>query len=186
MKEHRELNELLQRFSKIFNTEKGIFEDFNTISLKIASGEMVNAIDYLYNNEHYRHLSMMSYIDRLEENVIELVYILYSYETYTTIILSCDLNRENPSFVTLKNIFPQAETYEIEFNEMMGIDFLGNDRMGEDFILEGWEGPPPMRRDFDTLDYVNDNYIFRSGREDALDVREFIRNVNEEKGGMDD
>lgn len=186
MNENRELHDVLKRFNKIFSTESDNFEDFNTLSIKILSGEMLNAIDYLYNKEHYRHLSMMSYIDRMENDIIELVYILYSYETYTTIILSCDLNRENPKFVTLKDIFPQAETYEIEFNEMIGIYFDGNDRMGENFILEGWEGPPPMRRDFDTLAYVNDNYIFRSGREDALDVREYIRNANNEKGGLDD
>ncbi len=186
MDENRELNDLLKRFSKTFAPDNYSFNDKNTLSIKMSLNELFNAIEYLYEYERYRHMSMMSYADRLENNSIELFYILYSYENYCTIILSADLNREKPIFVTLKHIFPQAETFEIEFNEMMGIEFKGNSRMGEEFILEGWTDKPPMRRDFDTLEYVNDNYMFRSGREDAVDVREHIKVMFDEKGGLDD
>jgi hypothetical protein len=44
----------------------------------------------------------------------------------------------------------------------------------EEFLLEDWEGPPPMRRDFDTEAYAADTYWERPGREDAQDVRETI------------
>jgi NADH:ubiquinone oxidoreductase subunit C len=56
---------------------------------------------------------------------------------------------------------------------MYGIDFEGNDRLGE-FILEDWDDMPPMRRDFDTVKYAGEHYYKRPGREDAQDVRETI------------
>ena len=186
MENNMELKALKNNFSKIFNVQYASFKDNETLSIKIPSNETLNAIDYLYNKESYKHLSMMSYIDKPKDNIIELIYILYSYTDHTTIILIIDLNRENPKFVTLKNIFPQAETFEIEFNEMMGIVFEGNNRMGEEFILEGWDGPPPMRKDFDTLEFVNDNYMFRSGRENSINVRDHIKNITGEKGALDD
>ena len=56
---------------------------------------------------------------------------------------------------------------------MFGIQFPG--LVGrQELILEDWDDIPPMRRDFDTLQYVMENFEFRSGREDARDVRETI------------
>ena len=33
---------------------------------------------------------------------------------------------------------------------MYGVNYIGNDRLGE-FILEDWVGKPPMLRDFDSI-----------------------------------
>ena len=156
------------------------------LSFTVNSSEVFNVIDYLYNNEGYRHLSMMSYSDWPEKDMIKLYYIVYSYTDQKTVIVATELNREKPEIVTIKDIFEQAETYEVEFNEMMGIVFNGNSRMGEEFILEGWQGPPPMRRDFDTAQYADEEFMFRPGREDGVDVREHIREITGETGGFDD
>ena len=40
--------------------------------------------------------------------------------------------------------------------------------------MEDWDDIPPMRKEFDTLEYVNDSFWEREGREDAKDVRETI------------
>ena len=42
-----------------------------------------------------------------------------------------------------------------------------------EFLLEGWNDMPPMRRDFDTVKYCEDTYDFRPGREhvDPKEVR---------------
>ena len=55
--------------------------------------------------------------------------------------------------------------YGITFNGLVG---------EEEFILEDWEGMPPMRRDFNTAEFVKDAFFERPGREDAQDVREAI------------
>ncbi|MFO8062985.1 MAG: NADH-quinone oxidoreductase subunit C [bacterium] len=169
------------RFAGDNYTVRGDILSFNTDRSKVF-----NVIDYLYNNEGFRHLSMMSYSDWPEKNIIKLYYVVYSYTSQNTVIVSTELNREKPEIVTMKDIFEQAETYEVEFNEMMGIVFDGNSRMGEEFILEGWQGPPPMRRDFDTARYADEQFMFRPGREDGVDVREHIREITGERGGMDE
>lgn len=179
------LNLLLKDLKERFTiSEEGLKDD--TLYIKMANAEVHSAVSHLFNDHGMRHLSMMSYSDWPEGGIMELYYILFSYSSRVTVILCTELLRDNPSFPTMKHMFPQAETYEIEFNEMAGISFDGNDRMGEDFILEDWEGPPPMRRDFNTKKYVDENYMFRSGREDAVKVREEIRRLTGETGGLDD
>ena len=39
---------------------------------------------------------------------------------------------------------------------------------------EGWDGPPPMRRDFDTKEYSNNTFFQREGRVN-FDPREYMR-----------
>jgi NADH-quinone oxidoreductase subunit C len=48
-------------------------------------------------------------------------------------------------------------------------------------MLEGWTHTPPMRREFDTLKFVQENYPMREGREDNRDVRDAIRQLKEAK-----
>ncbi len=119
------------------------------------------------------HMAHYSCVDWLEENKFELVFMLWSYEEGVMLIVKTKIDREKPEFVTIKHLWPQAETYEREIHEMYGVDFKGNDRLGE-FILEDWEDLPPMRRDFDTVKYAGEHYFTRPGREDAQDVRETI------------
>ena len=48
---------------------------------------------------------------------------------------------------------------------MFGIDFPGSPGVNDDFILEGWRDIPPYRRDFDTLQFSEENFRHRPGRE---------------------
>ena len=71
-------------------------------------------------------------------------------------------------------LWGQAWTYQREMKEWYGIDFPGSPRVDEEFVLEGWEGPPMMRRDFDSLAYSDATYTERPGREthDPADAHE--------------
>jgi NADH-quinone oxidoreductase subunit C len=53
---------------------------------------------------------------------------------------------------------------------MYGIKFTGNPTL-YDFALENWNHTPPLRREFDTLAYVNEQFEFRGGRDDNKDVK---------------
>ena len=121
----------------------------------------------------YIHLSHIAIVDWLEEGEFELIYIIWSPEEKIKMFVRTRVERENPVMPNIDMIWRQANTYEREFREMYGIQFQGLE--GEqDFILEDWDGPPPMRRDFDTEAYANETFFHRPGREDALDVREEI------------
>lgn len=45
------------------------------------------------------------------------------------------LPRKNPSIGTISDVYASAETYELELNEMFGINFKGNARIGERLFL---------------------------------------------------
>ncbi len=121
----------------------------------------------------YIHLSHIACVDWLEEGEFELIYIVWSPVEKIKVFVRTRVDRANPVMPNIDMIWRQANTYEREFREMFGIQFTG--LVGdEEFLLEDWEGLPPMRRDFDTAAYTNDTFFHRPGREDALDVREEI------------
>ncbi len=105
----------------------------------------------------FNHFVAMSCVDWIKDGNLELIYHLFSYEHTEDVFLSIYLPRDAPEFKSLRHIFPQLETYERETHEMFGVNFEGNDRLGN-FILEDWSDMPPMRKDFDTVKYAKEHY----------------------------
>ena len=105
----------------------------------------------------FDHLSAICCTDWLEEDQFELVYHLWSYKDKIHVMLKTRLPRANPQAVTAMPVFQHAQTYEREIHEMYGVHFEGNPRLTP-FLLDHWQGPPPMRRDFNTRSYVKDKY----------------------------
>ena len=65
---------------------------------------------------------------------------------------------------SIHKLWSHAWQYQRELHELFGIDFPDSPRVHESFVLEGWEEIPPMRRDFDTLEYSERTYYKRPGR----------------------
>ncbi len=105
----------------------------------------------------FEHLSAITCTDWLEQGEFEVVYHLWSYEDKIHIMLKTRVSRENPHMVTAMPVFRHAQTYEREIHEMYGVRFEGNPRLTP-FLLDHWQGPPPMRRDFDTRQYVEHTF----------------------------
>ncbi len=103
------------------------------------------------------HLASIEYVDWIKDNEFELVYNLWSYRHRLTVFLKVRIPRENPNYITFMDIWPIAQTHEREAHEMMGIVFEGNPELTP-FILEDWDAPPPMRKDFDPKKYVREKY----------------------------
>jgi len=161
-----------------------IQKTFKTARVRVVREKRIEAVvrkdlippflSYVKEQLGFDHLTHVSCVDWLEDGHFELVYILWSYEKKLQLLAKCRIPRHEPEFVTLENIWEHAGTYEREIHEMYGINFAGNQRLGE-FILEDWEGPPPMRRDFDTVKYAQETYTDRmEARQDAQNVRETI------------
>ncbi len=100
----------------------------------------------------FDHFVLLTCIDLIDEDRFELVYHTWSYGTKGLIMVKTTIDREDPSIGSVVPIFRPAITYEREIKEMFGVDFPGNPRLTQ-FILEDWEGPPPMRKDFNALQY---------------------------------
>lgn len=142
-------------------------------SAEISAEQLEAVLSYCKEQLDFIHLSHISIVDWLEEGYFEIIYILWSYEDKINLFIKVKIPREKSELLTMKHLWPQVHTYEREMYEMYGVKFLGNEELKE-FILEDWDAKPPMRRDFDTVEYVNETYFERSGREDKKNVRDFI------------
>ena len=165
-------NEILEQIKKAFQIEGKVSSERRTDVF--ADKTQVSSILLLAKNQYgFKHLNHIACVDWLEDNQFELVYILYNHQTGVTLSIHTKIDRENPEMENIDTIWDQANTYEREMREMYGIEFPG--LVGEkEFILEDWEDTPPMRRDFNTLDYATNTYFHQAGREDAQDVRTTI------------
>ncbi len=132
-----------------------------------------SVLSYVKDQLSFTHMSHMSCVDWIEDEHFELVYILWSPKMEIQLLIKTFINRENPVMENVDMIWGQLNTYQREIREMYGIQFTG--MIGrEEFVLEDWDDMPPMRRDFDTADFIKNVFFERPGREDAKDVRNEI------------
>lgn len=142
-------------------------------AVEIAAKDAVAALEWLKHHGGYIHLTHFSVVDWLEEDEFQLTYLVTDPDARHTLMVSARIDRETATAESIHTLWPEAVTYEQEFNEMYGIQFPGSPRQGVEFLLEGWTAMPPMRRDFDTVKYCEDTYDFRPGRHhvDPKEVR---------------
>ncbi|OYT12650.1 MAG: NADH-quinone oxidoreductase subunit C [Bacteroidetes bacterium 4572_114] len=147
--------------------------DGNRLDFTVDKQCVPSILTYLKDRLGYIHLSHITCVDWLEENEFELIFIVWSPVEKMKVFVRTRIDRNNPVMTNIDMIWRQANTYERELREMYGVEFIGLEAPDE-FLLEDWAGPPPMRRDFDTGVYADETFWHRPGREDALDVREEI------------
>jgi NADH-quinone oxidoreductase subunit C len=105
------------------------------------------------------HLASIFGIDWIAEEQIELVYNLWSYEDCIHVTLKCRIPRRRPRMASVHSLWPQAQVYEQEIHEFLGVVFDGNPDLGPLF-LHNWLDSPPLRKDFDTEEYSRRAYGF--------------------------
>ena len=128
-----------------------------------AESHSVLAILRFLKDVGFDHLALISAVDWIEDNLIELCFILTCYERsgeYVDsqkmhVILKTPIPRDRPQFKTAIGVFPNAEPYEREIHELFGIDFEGHPRLTPLFLERSYE-IPPFRKDFDTRKYVEE------------------------------
>src|SRR6056297_427869 len=129
------------------------------LAVKLENEELVSSLNYL-KSKGYSQLATISCVDWIEDNEFELVYHLFSYEDKINISVKTRIDRKKSKFVTIKNLWAVAQYYERDIHDFFGVEFEGNDDMDE-LILENWNDIPPMRKDFNTREYVDEKYEWR-------------------------
>lgn len=151
--------------------------------------EIVGLLNRFHNEAHFEVLSMISCRDLIEEEILALNYIIYSYKFNQVVMIGLSLpralkddgsKRTIAPLQSVQTLWPQAVQFERELWEMYGISITGHNDLRE-FFLEDWQEIPPMRRDFDTLTYVEENFEFRVGRDDGKSVAEARKAKREAK-----
>jgi NADH-quinone oxidoreductase subunit C len=123
----------------------------------VVSAPPVNAIEVLKSlkDAGYIHLALISCVDWIDKEELEIIYILSSYIENDHVILRTSVPRNKPKFRTTIEIFENAEPYEREIHELFGINFEGHPRLTPLFLERDYE-IPPFRKDFDTREYVKE------------------------------
>ncbi len=168
----RVMRELESRFSSL----ELVREMHNYLHVYLDRKEVMEAILNARTLLGFRTLQLISVVDRIEEGNFQLTWILENYTDSLVLLLSADYSRENCSVPSLSTVWPTAEAFERELYEMYGVSFPGNPREGEDFILEGWNEIPPMRRDFDTEEYSMRVFGERQPRK-HIDPRQYVGEI---------
>jgi NADH-quinone oxidoreductase subunit C len=168
-KEQQIVDQLVNTFQNL----SGKVKRERRIEVSVSKRLIPSVLSYVKDQLSFTHMSHMSCVDWLEDEHFELIYILWSPEYKVQLLVKTLINRENPSIENVDMIWGQLNTYQREIREMFGIEFTGMEGRQE-FILEDWDDMPPMRRDFDTAEFIKEAYFERPGRENAKNVRDEI------------
>ena len=138
--------------------------------IMVSRFKIFELIDFLREQCDYKTLNAITCADWIEEEHFAITYILTTTERKHSFMVQTMILRENAHMDSLTRVFKQAEIMERDLHEMYGIDFPGNNNLVE-LSLENWVHTPPLRREFDTLEFVNKHLTFREGRDDNVDVK---------------
>ncbi|MBU0926991.1 MAG: NADH-quinone oxidoreductase subunit C [Spirochaetes bacterium] len=158
------MNELATRLAGRYGARDWHDQRKDLASVAVDVIRIRDVLAWLRDEEGYRHLSFATAIDNIERNVFTLTYALRNHEARQGLLIHADVDRDDPTVDSIHLLWGQAWTYQREMKEWFGIDFPGSPRVDEEFVLEGWDGPPMMRRDFDSLAYSDATYAERPGR----------------------
>ncbi|MEA3276191.1 MAG: NADH-quinone oxidoreductase subunit C [Pseudomonadota bacterium] len=114
-------------------------------------------LELLRGRASYVHLSAISCVDWIDDNQFELVYHVWSYELQSLVSAHTRIPRDPGAYISVYDIYTPAAFFERDIYEMFGVFFEGSPHM-EKFILTEWDGPPPMRKDFDSEKWVNEHF----------------------------
>jgi NADH-quinone oxidoreductase subunit C len=127
------------------------------VRVDLAPDALPALLELLQGRASYVHLSAISCVDWIDDNEFELVYHVWSYEMQSLVSVHTRIPREPGVYISVYDIYLQASFFERDIYEMYGIYFEGSPNM-EKFILTEWDGPPPMRKEFDSEAWVNDHF----------------------------
>ena len=150
----------------------------NLFKIQVDAKELLNGIEFL-NINGFITLSQITCTDWIEDEIFSINYNLTTNIKDINLFVEVNINRDDETIQTLSHIYPQAQVMERDLHEMYGIKFIGNDTL-YDFSLENWKEIPPLRREFDTLAYVNEHFDFRGGRDDNKDTKSEAKRRKEE------
>lgn len=163
-----------------FATDDVIEKRVDLHKVSVRKDRVFELIDFIGASYDYRVLNAITCTDWIEEGNFALTYILTTQDRKHTMMVQTMISRDDAKIETLSEKFAQADIFERDLHELYGINFLGHPNLVE-LSLENWIHTPPLRREFDTLEFVNNNLTFREGRDDNLDVKVEMKRIRAEK-----
>jgi NADH-quinone oxidoreductase subunit C len=148
------ITSLETRFGGILSEYKG------EITITLKANRVVDASRYLKDEAGFEMLldiTAVDYCPRVEER-FHLVYHFYSMTKKQIIVLRVPLDGNEPEIQTIEGVYPNANWYEREIWDLMGIRFSGHSDLRRILLPSDWEGHP-LRKD-SPLGYEEVQYTF--------------------------
>ncbi len=161
---------MFQKIKSHFATDDVEIKRDDLYKVGIRRDRLFELIHMLRDEYTYKTLNAITCTDWIEEGHFALTYMLTTEDRKHTFMIQTMISREDAHIKSFSLEFKQAEIMERDLHEMYGINFQGNKNLKE-LSLENWVHTPPLRREFDTLEFVNNNLTFREGRDDNVDTK---------------
>jgi len=158
------MNKLIEKLKTLVDITQVKAQRDDLYFITTRSEQLTMLLAHLKEVEKFTHMAFFQAVDYIEDEKFMLTYMLYNYERKVNLAVNVFIARKNPTMDSIDYLWPHAWQYQREIKEMYGIDFPNSPRVDESFVLEGWEEIPPMRRDFDTLEYSERTFYPRPGR----------------------
>jgi NADH-quinone oxidoreductase subunit C len=116
---------------------------------KVKPAQLVAVMTVLRDDPELRFdfLQCISAVDWLKQNVIQVVYHLYSYDLRHTFVVKLEVPREDPIVPSVVSLWATANWLEREQFDLYGVQFAGHPDLRRLLMPDDWEGWP-MRKDF--------------------------------------
>lgn len=127
-------------------------------TLKVEPKHLYKVCEFLHANEktYFDSLSSLTGIDRgTEENLMEVVYHLYSIPYDLHLALSVELSRKQPTVDSVTAIWRGANWHEREAYDLLGIQFNNHPDLRRILLPEDWDGFP-LRKDYQEQENYHD------------------------------
>jgi NADH-quinone oxidoreductase subunit C len=141
-----------------FKAELVEFRDELTIFL--SAEHNVEALQLLRNQFQFEMLLDITAVDYWPQEAprFHILYRLYSMSNHLRLLLRMPLNGNTPSILTVEGVYRNANWYEREVYDLMGIHFEGHSDPRRIALPEDWEGHP-LRKDY-PLGYEEVQFTF--------------------------
>jgi NADH-quinone oxidoreductase subunit C len=158
------MEQILATISQLFTVSGSRRQNELLYFAECPKEHLVGLLTHLRDHEGFTHLTFVTAVDRIEDGRFQVVYMLHNYDSGMQLGIEVYIGRDAPELDSIHTLWEQARVFQQELREMFGIRFPGSPRLDENFALEGWDGIPPMRRDFDTKKYSEETFFPRPGR----------------------
>ena len=173
-------NDVTKSLDNLLTDFKGVgvqHKSERRIRMDAASDTVPALLELLRGRASYVHLSSITCVDWIADDEFELVYHLWSYESNTLVSVHTRIPRSPGVYLSVFDIYHPAAFFERDIHEMFGLYFEGSPDMNP-FILTEWDGPPPMRKDFDAEAWVKRKFNFQDYHPD------WLKELEKEGGGI--
>lgn len=145
---HQEILEKLKSGVDVLESK----EDLGVLNAVVAARDIKKAMEFMRNGLKFGQLNFVTAVDWMANNMIEVVYRLYSYETNDNAVIRVKLDRAKPEVESICGVYRTAEWHEREAAEMFGINFLNHPDLKRLVLPEGVD--KPLLKDFKADDFI--------------------------------